>query len=110
MSPNNKEIASKDQKPEWSERAAQMVVDLADSIREKGISPIYRMIRLVIYGIVAAILLVVIAVLLMLVVVRVLTDYVFFNQVWITYMVLGLIFIVLGFLLWSKRKANSKEK
>ena len=94
-------------KAQWSERAAQIVVDATDSLREKGISPIYRITRWLIYGFFGLALLLVVGTLFVIGAIRLLTVYAFGHHVWITYLVLGFIFAVLGFFLWSRRIKKS---
>lgn len=110
MTPESEKTTATTQRSDWPDRAAQLVVDATDAVREKGISPIYRLTRWIVYGILATILLVLVGVFLLIAIVRLLTVYVFADQVWITYSILGLIFTLLGFLLWSKRIVKSREK
>lgn len=110
MPPKISETKGKLKDQPWADRAAQIVIDTTDTLREKGVSPIYRLVRWAIYGTLALLLLGVVSVLTMIATVRLLTVYLFFDQVWITYAILGFIFVILGFLLWAKRKVNSQEK
>ena len=94
----------------WADRAADLVVDLTDALREKGISPLYRITRWVIYGLVGGLLALVVGIALLIAVVRLLTVYAFASHVWITYLVLGAIFTIAGLVLWSKRSVKNKEQ
>ena len=49
-----------------------------------------------------------VAVLFLILTVRVLTYYVF-REVWITYTVLGMIFTLVGVVLWSRRHAGAQQ-
>ena len=93
----------------WADRATDLVVDLTDALREKGISPLYRITRWLIYGLVGGALALVVGIVLLIAVVRLLTVYAFASHVWITYLVLGAILTVAGLVLWSKRSAKNKE-
>ena len=107
--PDDDEGNVKEPTTHWSEKAAQTVVDITDTLREKGISPIYRIARWVVYGLLAAVIGVVILVLLLIALVRLLTDYVFASHVWLTYFALGIIFSIVGSALWMKRVAKVRE-
>ena len=96
-------------KAQWPERAAQLVVETTDTLREKGISPIYRLTRWIIYGLLGLGIALVVGAALLVGVVRLLTVYAFASHVWITYLVLGFIFAILGFLIWNKRWKKSEE-
>ena len=93
----------------WADRAADLVVDLTEARREKGISPLYRITRWVIYGLVGGLLALVVGIALLIAVVRLLTVYAFASHVWITYLVLGAILTITGLVLWSKRSVKNKE-
>ncbi len=110
MADQSKSQESGSLKVQWPERAAQLVVETTDAVREKGISPIYRLTRWIIYGLLGIGLAMVVGTLMLVGLVRLLTVYAFASHVWITYLVLGLIFTVLGFLLWSKRLNKAKEQ
>lgn len=90
-------------KSDWPERATNLVIEVTDSIREKGISPIYRIVRVLIFGLLGAALASTVAILLLIGIIRAMTVYLFGDNVWITYLVLGVIFSAAGFFIWSKR-------
>ncbi len=87
----------------WPERAAQIVVEVTDNIREKGISPIYRLVRIITLGLMGLLLTIAVAILGLIGVIRVLDSYLFAAHQWVTYAILGTIFLALGLILWSKR-------
>jgi hypothetical protein len=87
----------------WPERAAQIVVEVTDNIREKGISPLYRLVRIITLGLMGLLLTIAVAILGLIGVIRVLDSYLFAAHQWVTYAILGIIFLALGLILWSKR-------
>ncbi|MDA8277578.1 MAG: hypothetical protein M0Z45_05230 [Actinomycetota bacterium] len=87
----------------WPERAAQIVVEVTDNIQEKGISPLYRLVRIVTLGLMGLLLTIAVAILGLIGVIRVLDSYLFAAHQWITYAILGTIFLVAGLILWTKR-------
>ncbi|MDA8026731.1 MAG: hypothetical protein M0T78_09360 [Actinomycetota bacterium] len=87
----------------WPERAAQIVVEVTDNIREKGISPLYRLVRIITLGLMGLLLTIAVAILGLIGVIRVLDSYLFAAHQWVTYAILGTIFLALGLILWSKR-------
>lgn len=87
----------------WPERAAQIVVEVTDNIREKGISPLYRLVRIITLGLMGLLLTLAVCILGLIGVIRILDSYVFAAHQWITYAILGTIFLSAGLILWSKR-------
>lgn len=87
----------------WPERAAQIVVEVTDNIREKGISPLYRLVRIITLGLMGLLITIAVAILGLIGVIRVFDSYLFAAHQWLTYAILGTIFLALGLILWSKR-------
>lgn len=90
---------------DWADKAADVVVGFADSLRTKGVDPIFKIVRLTSYGIIAALVGTVICIVLVTILVRILTDYVFGHHVWITYLVLGGISVTVGLFLLNRMKS-----
>ncbi|MDA8196306.1 MAG: hypothetical protein M0019_03685 [Actinomycetota bacterium] len=87
----------------WPERAAQIVVEVTDNIRERGISPLYRLVRIITLGLMGLLIIIAVAILGLIGVIRILDSYVFAAHQWITYAILGTIFLFAGLFIWSKR-------
>ncbi len=88
----------------WVENTVEKLVSATQGVKAKTVSPMRKIIKAIVYGIVAAILVVTALVLLAIAAFRGLTHYV---EVWQTYMILGSIFFALGILFWSKRRIRT---
>jgi hypothetical protein len=89
--------------PDWSAQAADTVVDLIDNVRSKTTGPLLTAAKAVVYGIVAFVLGVVALVLLSIALLRFVNVYLP-NGVWLSYFLVGGLFLLGGLLLWSKRR------
>lgn len=87
---------------DWDEKATSKLLDTVDLVRVKTGSPAIGVARMVVYGILAAILGLIALILLIVGLVRLLDSYLP-ATVWLTYVILGSIFLVAGLFLWSKR-------
>jgi hypothetical protein len=94
-----------DKEQDWAEKAADLVEQVANTLRQKGIEPLFRIGRLMSYGIIALLAGVIVLVVTMTVIVRLLTDYAFGHHVWITYLLIGGITLTLGMFLMKKMKS-----
>ncbi len=72
-------------------------------LRDRVIRPIILVGRAIVFGLLIATLLIVIAVAAGVAILRVLDNYVFPNDVWASYLVLGTIVTVAGLFIWTKR-------
>jgi hypothetical protein len=88
---------------DWSAQAADTVVDLVDTVRSKTTGPLLTAARAVVYGIVAFVVAVVALVLLSVSLMRVINVYLP-GEVWLSYLLVGALFMVIGFVLWAKRR------
>jgi hypothetical protein len=88
-----------------SARAADLVDNLVGDVHERFIRPIVLAARAVVFGLIIATLAIVVLVLLSVALVRLLTVYLFDGRVWASYLLLGSIFVIGGFYLWSKRSS-----
>jgi len=94
--------------PDWPRQATETIVNFVDNVKYKTTEPATKAVRGIVYGI-AIVLLGVPAVIMLLVgIVH------FLNQistgvlglgVWLVYLVLGVIFTIIGAVLWRKRVA-----
>lgn len=85
---------------DWAQQGTNKVIDLVDQVRAKTTGPAIGISRKVVYGLVAAILGVFLLPLLFIGVIRFAASWV---DVWIVYLVLGILLIAGGFILWGKR-------
>lgn len=94
---------SSENQADFATRTVDTIDSVVSTIREKTVDPLVKLTRIVVYGILALIALLVVAIFGSIALVRILDVYAFGNRVWISYLILGGIFMVAGLLLWSKR-------
>ena len=87
---------------DWPTQAADTIERVVGTIRSKTTAPVEHIVQAVVYGLVAAVLGIAALVLATIAVVRVL-DVVLPGEVWLVYLILGVIFTAAGLALWSKR-------
>lgn len=88
---------------DWTDQVTALIVDTVDKVRSRTTGPILDIAKGSVHAVVALILLVPVAVLFLVLTIRVLTYFVF-REVWITYAVLGMVFVLIGVVLWARRK------
>lgn len=93
---------------DWVAQAADTLEGLVTTVRSKTTEPVEWIARVVVYGILAAVLGVAILVLLTITTIRVL-DIILPWEVWFAYAVLGGIFTVVGLFLWGMRNRGRKS-
>lgn len=86
---------------EWPAQAADAVVSLVDTVRDRTIAPIQTVARGIVYGLVIGTLGLLVSVLVVIGLFRLLDNWL---PTWAVYLILGAVFTGLGLLLWSKRK------
>lgn len=91
-----------DNGPDWADQVTGLVVDSVDKIRDRTTGPILEYSRASVHLVVALILMLPLAVLLCVGFVRLLTWAVV-GRVWLSYTILGSLFVLIGVVLWSKR-------
>jgi drug/metabolite transporter (DMT)-like permease len=94
---------------DWAAQTADTIERYVGTARSKTTEPVERVARILVYGLVAAILGVATLALLMIVVIRVL-DIAIPGEVWSAYFVAGGIFTFAGLLLWRKRSSPNARK
>ena len=87
---------------DWDQKATSKLLDTVDLVRVKTGSPAIGVARMVVYGLLTAVLALIALILLIIGLVRLLDSYLP-ATVWLTYTILGSIFLVVGLFLWSKR-------
>ena len=101
--PDERAPARPDDKVDWAKETADRIESVVVSIRSKTADPLDRVVRIVVYGIVAAVLAGVAVVLLVAALVRAI-DVAIPGEVWAAHAALGGIFTVVGLFLWAKRR------
>jgi hypothetical protein len=91
---------------DWAAQTADTIERVVGSVRGKTSEPIERIARLVVYGLVAAVVGVMALILLVVGLVRAADAYLP-GEVWIPYLVVGGIFTLGGLLLWRKRHVKT---
>jgi len=89
-------------KPDWAAQAADRIEGLVGSIRAATSDRLVSVARLLVYGVLAAIMGAMALVLFTIASVRAL-DELIPRGVWIPYLILGAIFVAAGSFLWSKK-------
>lgn len=87
---------------DWHLRATSSIVENIDNVRKKTSGPAIGVARMVVFGLVAFLIALVAVPLLLIGIVRLLND-VLPPGVWLTYFILGGIFLAIGLFLWSRR-------
>jgi hypothetical protein len=88
---------------DWPAKAVDLVDLTVDTIRDKVIRPIILVGRSIVFGLLIAALLLVVSVAIGVAILRLLDNYVFPNDVWASYLVLGAIVTIVGLFVWTKR-------
>jgi len=91
---------------DWPVKAADTIERVVDQVRSKTTGPAIVASRWIVYGVVLAFLALAALVLLIVAVVRFLDIWIP-GDVWIPYLILGLVFAIGGALLWRKRASGT---
>lgn len=89
--------------PDWTDQVADLVVDTVDKVRSRTTGPVLDIARGSVYAVVALIVLLPVAILAAAGAVRLL-NWALPGDVWVAYAVLAGILLVVGSLLWSRRR------
>jgi hypothetical protein len=89
--------------PDWAKETADRIESVVVSIRSKTSDPLERIVRIVVYGLVAAVLGIAALVLLAVALVRA-VDVAIPGAVWSAHLAVGGIFTLAGLFFWSKRR------
>ena len=93
---------------DWAADTADRIDHVVAVIRSKTSDRLVGVARLVVYGLLAAVMGTMALILLLIAAIRFLDAYIP-RGVWIPYVALGAIFVVAGLFLWSKRTAKTVE-
>ncbi len=91
--------------PDWTDQVTDLIVDTVDKVRDSTTGKILQASRVSVHAVVALLLLLPIAVLAVVGLVRLITYWV--GEVWITYTILGTLFVLIGVVLWSRRRPST---
>ncbi len=98
---------------DWAAATADTIERVVENVRSKTADPLQRVARLVVYGLLAAIVGVLMRVLILIAVVRglvILLVLAWEPEVWVVYLVLGGIFSVAGLFLWKRANRPTAAK
>jgi len=87
-------------------RGADWVDTVVELLRDKTVRPLTLATRAVVFGIIVFAATVVTVVLLSITLIRLLTVYAFDGRVWLSDLVVGMVFVVAGIVAWSKRTGS----
>ena len=88
-------------------KGADLVDTLVVLLRDKAVDPLTLATRAVVYGVIIFAASVVTVTLLSITLIRLLTVYVFDGRVWLSDLVVGGLFVIVGIVVWSRRTAPS---
>ncbi len=92
-------------KPDWTVQVAGQIDSLVDTIRSNTSDRLVRVARMIVYGLLVAVMGTMAVIVLIIGAIRVL-DRLLPYEVWLPYLILGAIFLAAGLFLWSKRSAS----
>jgi undecaprenyl pyrophosphate phosphatase UppP len=92
---------------DWAAVATAKVESVVSVIRDRTVTPVQRIVRYAIFGLLAIFIATLLAVLVGIGAVRVLDNYLFHWRVWASYLVIGGIFSAIGLLLSRMRHPRS---
>jgi hypothetical protein len=84
-------------------KGADVVDAVVDFIQNKAVRPLTLATRAIVFGIIVLVASVVTVSLLSITLIRLLTVYIPGNRVWVSDLIVGVLFVVVGILAWSKR-------
>jgi len=95
--------------PDWTQQVTDLIVDSVDKVRSRTTGPILEVARGLVLALVAMVLVVPVVALLFIFLIRLL-DWAIPGDVWIVYAGLGIIFVLIGVLLWRLRTPHSARR
>ncbi len=105
-------MASGEQAPaegnDWSADVANQIESVVLGVRDKTVRPLTLLSRGLVFGVLVGIMVQVALAFLAVGIVRLMDIYAFPGRIWATYSVVGGIFVLLGWFLWTKRRAKAK--
>jgi hypothetical protein len=89
---------------EWPAQAADTIVDLVGTVRDKTTGPVTKVARGAVFGLFLATVVTIVAVMALIALVRLL-DEALPSGVWLPYLVLGVVFVAVGAIVYRRRRA-----
>jgi len=95
---------------DWPSQVADQIVGVVGTVRDKTTGPLLGFARAIVYGTFVAIIGTVALVLFLITLVRLVDNYLpndVFGEshIWATYLIIGLVFSIIGLVLWVRRKS-----
>ncbi len=87
---------------DWADQAADTVVKVVDTVREKTTGPILTIARAIVYGLIGLFAVIVALVLFTIFAVRIVNVYLP-GDVWAAHLLIGTVFTIAGLFIWTKR-------
>lgn len=94
---------------DWADQVTDLIVDTVDKVRERTTGPVLEISKGVVHAVVALLILTPILVLFFAGAVRLL-NWAIPGDVWIAYAILGVLLVLLGSFLWSRRAPRTPTK
>lgn len=91
-----------DQRADWPRQATEQVVKVVDTVRDKTTGPVLTAARATVFGVLASIAVTILLVLVIIGAIRGITELT--DRVWLTYLILGVLFTLVGLVLWRRRR------
>ena len=88
---------------DWPRKAVNAIDRVVDTVHDKAVRPLALVARAVVFGLLVVAIGTVLLVLLSIGFMRVLNVYAFEHRNWISYLVVGAVFSVVGLFAWAKR-------
>jgi hypothetical protein len=96
---------------DWPAQAADRIVDLVDTVRDKTTGPVQKAARAAVYGLIGVILGIVVVVLIIILLIRLLDilvdKFVPWGGIWLPYLIVGAILIAVGSFFFRRRRASA---
>ncbi len=89
---------------DWPAQAADAVVNVVSTIRDRSVAPLQTVARGIVYGLIIATLAILATGLVVVGLLRLLDNWL---ETWAVYLILGVVFTALGLFLWSKRRPST---
>jgi len=90
----------------WPSEATDLIVRNVATVREKAVGPAITAARALVFGVFAAIVATAALALVSVTLIRLLTVYIPGNRVWVSYLIVGGLFILIGLVLMTRTRAS----
>lgn len=89
--------------PDWTDQVTDLIVDSVDKVRARTTGPLLDLSRAGVLALVAMIVLVPVVIIVVVGLTRFL-HWLLPGGIWVSYLAMGVLFVVLGAVLWSRRR------